>query len=357
MRNKTALLGIPLLAVSAAASAQSSVTLYGVIDTVFAVGKGSVSDKTQLTHSGNWTTRIGFRGTEDLGGGWSAGFVLEAGVATDNGAGFSTNTNNQPTGGAIAGIGGGQGLTFNRRSTVSLMGPYGELRVGRDYVPSYSPLNTFDAFGNAGVGTSISPLLGVTSASVAGIRASNSIGYHLPSRLGGFYGNAMVAMGENNKTGAATEDDGNYRGVRLGWAQGPINVAVSTGRIKMAAGDFRPGNIGASYDFGVARVMLQYIDERIGTVNAKGVQTGVEWRMGPGVLRASYGSYERKTGLNPKTTKTAVGYVHNLSKRSAVYATLVRVGNSGGANYALNGAVTGANASSRGMDIGITHSF
>ncbi|WP_439586812.1 porin [Hydrogenophaga sp.] len=353
MRNKKALLSLPLLALSAAASAQSNVTLFGVLDTLVAVGHGSVSNRTQLTHSGNTTTRLGFRGVEDLGSGWSAGFWLEAGVATDTGAGFASNVNNQPAAGP--GLGGAQGLTFNRRSTLSLFSPFGELRLGRDYVPTYSNMGAFDSFGNAGVGTSISALLGVTSSTPAGIRASNSIGYILPSGLGGFYGHAMVAFGEN--AAGATEDDGNYQGFRLGWAQGPINVAFATGKLKQLGNDSRPGNVGISYDFGNAKVAFGYANERLGTVKGEGIQTGVEWRVGSGLVRASYGDYQRKTGLEPKTRKLAVGYVHNLSKRTAVYGTLAHVSNRGGATYSLNGSVTGANASSRGIDLGLRHSF
>jgi predicted porin len=86
-------------------SAQSSVTLFGVVDTDLAIGRGSVADRTQLSNSGNATSRIGFRGVEDLGGGMSASFWLEAGLSTDDGQGNATNSNNQPsgTGAGVAG--------------------------------------------------------------------------------------------------------------------------------------------------------------------------------------------------------------------------------------------------------------
>jgi len=351
---KTALLGVPLLALSATASAQGSVTLYGVLDTLVAVGHGSLTDRTQLTHSGNTTTRIGVRGVEDLGGGWSAGFVLEGGILTDNGAGMASNANNQA---GAPSLGAAQGLTFNRRSTLSLFSPWGELRLGRDYVPSYSNMNTFDSFGNAGVGTAIMALLGVTSSTPAGIRASNSIAYHLPAgTLGGLYGNAMIAWGENAQ-GTPNEDDGDYQGVRLGWAQGPWNVAFATGKLKQLGNDSRPRNYGFTYNFGTVTYALGFADERLGGIKGKGIQTGVDWRVGVGQVRASYGSYKRETGLEPETRKLAVGYVHNLSKRTAVYTTFAHVSNKGGAGYALNGSTTAANQSSRGLDIGLRHAF
>src|SRR5215203_170812 len=150
---KKSLIALAVLAAAGAASAQSSVTLFGVVDATLAFGKGDVSDKTSLSNSGYNSSRLGFRGTEDLGGGMSASFWLEAGVNNDNGSGAATNLNNQPSGGAIAGIGGGQGLTFNRRSTVSLGGTWGELRLGRDYTPQFWNLTVFDPFGTNGVGT------------------------------------------------------------------------------------------------------------------------------------------------------------------------------------------------------------
>src|SRR5438270_211671 len=86
-----------------------------------ATGSGSVSSKTQLKGSGYNSSHFGMRGTEDLGGGLTANFALEAGVNNDNGSGQGTNTNNQPTGGT-----GGGALTFNRQSWLSLAGNWGE---------------------------------------------------------------------------------------------------------------------------------------------------------------------------------------------------------------------------------------
>ena len=177
---KKSLIALAVLATAGVASAQSSVTLFGVVDATLAFGKGSgvgSSSKTQLTNSGYNGSRLGFRGTEDLGGGMSASFWLEAGVANDDGAGVATNTNNQATGGAIAGIGGGQGLTFNRRSTVSLAGGWGELRLGRDYSPQFWNLTVFDPYGTNGVGTT--QTLKSSLGGPVTVRASNAIGYFL----------------------------------------------------------------------------------------------------------------------------------------------------------------------------------
>ena len=120
------------LACSGPALSQSSVTLFGIVDAAYSHGSGSIADRDQLTSGGNNSSRVGFRGTEDLGGGLSASFWLEAQFNADNGTGVATNLNNQAPSAGSASAGGG-GLTFNRRSTVSLAGSWGEVRLGRDY--------------------------------------------------------------------------------------------------------------------------------------------------------------------------------------------------------------------------------
>ena len=148
---KKSLVALAVLAASGAAMAQSSVTLFGIVDAGYAVGNGSISDKTSLRNSGYNSSRLGFRGVEDLGGGMRAEFWLEAGVSNDSGAAQATNTNNQ----AVTGLtsAGTQGLTFNRKSTVGLVGSMGEIRLGRDYVPSFNNLTVaMHPFGTNGVG-------------------------------------------------------------------------------------------------------------------------------------------------------------------------------------------------------------
>lgn len=357
---KKSLVALAILAAAGVASAQSSVTLFGIVDATVAHGSGSgvgSSSKTQLTNSGFNSSRLGFRGTEDLGGGMSASFWLEASVNNDNGSGANTNTNNQASGST-----GGGGLTFNRRSTVSLASGLGELRLGRDYTPQFWNQTVFDPFGTNGVGTNqtlISGLGGPTA-----VRASNSVGYFLPGNLGGFYGQVQTYMGENNQTGAATQDDGKGTGIRVGYANGPVNVAIATSSTSYATtatgGDIKSTNLGGSYNLGVAQVMALLTRDTVeSTVNVsgKGMLIGALVPMGAGQIRAAYSTYKTNTAAAPKSTKMALGYVHNLSKRTALYTTFARVSNSGGAAQALNGAVTAANARSTGYDFGVRHSF
>ena len=348
---KKSLIALAVLAASGAAMAQSSVTLFGIVDATYAYGSGSVANKSQLTNSGYNSSRLGFRGVEDLGGGMSASFWLEAGVNNDNGSGGTTSTNNQ----GASGVTGGGGLTFNRRSTVSLNGGFGEVRLGRDYTPQFWNLTVFDPFGTNGVGTTQtlnSSLGGPTT-----VRASNSIGYFLPGKLGGFYGQAQYYMGEN-LSNAANKKDGNGLALRAGYANGPVNVALAVSSTDYLTGDIKTANLGGQWDFGVAKLMGHYNRDRVsGGATGKGWLLGALVPVGPGEIRLAYSMYENNLAGTPETKKVALGYVHNLSKRTAVYATFARVKNSGGAAQALGGASISANESSNGYDFGIRHSF
>ena len=348
---KKSLIALAVLAASGAAMAQSSVTLFGIVDATYAYGSGSVSNKSQLTNSGYNTSRLGFRGVEDLGGGMSASFWLEAGLNNDNGSGVLTNTNNQ-----AATTTGGGGLTFNRRSTVSLNGGFGEVRLGRDYTPQFWNLTVFDPFGTNGVGATVThdaKLAGPT-----GTRASNSIGYFLPGNLGGFYGQAQYYMGENNSN-AANKKDGNGLALRAGYANGPINAAIAFSETKFLAGNIKSWNLGGQYDLGMAKIMAHYSEDKIsGGNDGKGFLLGGLIPVGAGEVRLAYSTYKIDTvGADPRTNKLALGYVHNLSKRTAVYATYAHLSNKNGASLALNNAQTGANSNSNGYDFGIRHSF
>jgi predicted porin len=348
---KKTLVAIAALAASVGAMAQSSVTLFGVVDATFAYGKAD-DKKTQLTNSGLNSSRLGFKGTEDLGGGMKAGFWLEAGINNDNGSLGTTNTNNQATGGT-----GGGGLTFNRRSTVSLGGNMGEARLGRDYTPHFWNQTVYDVFGTNGVGTTQtlnSSLGGVTT-----VRASNSIGYFTPGGLGGFSGQIQYYMGENSSLAANSKDGGGIS-LRAAYDNGPISAAFAYGKTKYLAGDVATTNFGASYDLGVVKLSGLYDQDKVsGGAKGKGFNIGLTAPVGPGEIRAAFSTYKTDALGTPKTNKFAVGYTYNVSKRTAVYTTFAHVSNKGGATQTLNGSAftTTVNGSSNGLDIGLRHSF
>ena len=438
---KKSLVALAALAVAGIASAQSSVTLFGVVDaTINGVsnktdqpvflgnvnglpifGTQSVTtSQTRLTNSGYNSSRLGFRGTEDLGGGLAASFWLEAGMNNDDGTGAAT----------------GGGLNFNRRSTVSLSGNFGEVRLGRDYTPTFWNDTVFDPFGTNGVGTNlISTANGFSSngARTGGfsannnyVRASNSVGYFLPPNLGGFYGQVMYSFNEKTSydPGGLTppgsvaivnnpalllipgnERAGRYGGGRVGYANGPLDVAVAYGQSTIAS-NFYAGttnnlntwNLGASWDFGVVKLFGEYSNAELKQESSTGFIAGVTnpfgWRnpgadgwllgatvpVGPGLIRIAYSAVNYKnTGslVNPanpflgfnddaKADKFALGYVHNLSKRTALYATVAYLNNKDGSDLVLGGPaffsssntiVTGVPKSSTGYDFGIRHAF
>ena len=366
---KKTLVALAVLAASGAAMAQSSVQLFGVVDAALTQASSAVNKKTQLTGSGISSSQLGFRGTEDMGGGMAAHFWLEAGLSNDNGTGGASNTNNQASGNTAA-TAGTQGLTFARRSTVSLSGAMGEIRLGRDYSPQFWNLTVYDPFGTNGIGTSrmfngAALIPGGTSGTM--VRASNSVswlwnhGKNATYAAGGagFHAAVQSYQGENASNAAGgTGDDGNGAGIRVGYNQGPISVAYGNSSTTFAAGKVQTSNLGGAYNFGVARVMAQTVTDKVGaTLQGKGQLMGVTVPMGGGTFKVANSQYETNAAGNPTAKQMAVGYVYDLSKRTAVYGTYARVTNSGGSATALGATTGSANGSSKGTDIGVRHSF
>lgn len=342
------------------ASAQSSVTLFGIADAVLTRGNGSVTDKTALGSGGLQSSRVGFRGVEDLGGGLKASFHLEAQFYIDTGEGQATNTNNQ-TSGTIAAPAGTQGMTFARRSTLSLEGQWGELRVGRDFSSQYRNRLELDPFGSAGVGA-IQPFVGSLGGPVS-TRASNMMGYYLPRGLGGVYGQFQYYLGES--AGTQPADDGTGVNMRLGYAWGALNVSASAARTEYTqtstTGDILTQNLGVQYQLGSVKLLTGVFRDVVYRANlplrGKGWTAGGIWALKAGEVRFALSEYGTDALSRPEARKLSLGYVHNLSKRTALYTTWARVSNSGGATFSLNGAATGPNRSSTGMDVGIRHQF
>jgi predicted porin len=339
-----------------AAHAQSSVTLFGIADVGIANVSTSGAHRTLVQSDGNTSSRLGFRGQEDLGGGLYAAFWLEGAIDIASGAGGTTNAGNQ--GSNI----GSSAFTFGRRSTVSLGGRWGELRIGRDYVPTFSNLTTvFTPFGTNGMGntgTLFYPVAAGGTTPRTNVRASNSVGYHLPSDLGGFYGTVMVASGNNPSTAGAKRDDGNYRGARIGWRGAGFNIAAATGHTDYATGDYTQSNVGVSYEFhNTVKLMYLWGRNKVGITQTTAQLVGIAWDVGPGEFRAEYARLKAK-GVASDATHTAIGYVYNLSKRTAIYTDYAIVDNKGaGTAFDVGIAVTTPGGTSRGFELGIRHAF
>ncbi|MBK6850035.1 MAG: porin [Burkholderiales bacterium] len=347
---KKSLIALAVLGASGAAMAQSSVTLFGIVDATYAIGRGDTSNKNQLTNSGYNSSRLGFRGSDDIGGGLKGSFHLEAGLNNDDGSGQATSNNNQAAPAADPVINGrNQGLTFGRRSTVSLEGSFGEVRLGRDYTPQFWSVTAYDPFGTNGVGTTQVLL---TDSSLTKVRASNSIGYLSPS-FGGVKVWFQTYMGENASTAAKA---GSGNAIRVSFDQGPISAAVAFSSTTTGAGTTsKTTNFGGSYDLGVAKLMgMVETVKNTGAVDFKGYQFGAHVPVGSGTIRASVSNGKRDAD---KTSKFAIGYVHDLSKRTSLYTTFASLSNKGAAAQALNGAATPAGGKSTGFDFGIKTSF
>jgi predicted porin len=367
---KKSLVALAALAVVGAASAQSTVTLFGGVDIDYQNLRQGGATVNQLGTSGLYSSRLGFRGTEDLGGGLAASFWLEAGVNPDSGTGQGTSLNNQ-TGAASTG---NAGLVFNRRSTLSLVSAsVGELRLGRDYTPTFWNLTVFDPFGTLGSGQATALQLGYfnqAGALATAVRSSNSIQYLSPGCADpvgctGVYGQLMYAFGENSSA-AANSKDGNTWAGRIGFAQGPFNVALAAGTTKLATGDVSQVNIGGSYNFGVATLIGQYDTDKKnftpalgGATNSKGWLLGATIPVGAGYIPLSYQTTKDNSAAGLKANKFAIGYVYNLSKRTSLYTTYSSISNKNGSALAgISGANSGfVNATWTGLDVGVKHSF
>jgi predicted porin len=345
------------------ALAQSNVSVFGAIDMALAHGSGSVSNQNQVASGYLAASRIALKGFEDLGDGLKAGFWLESGINADTGTGQFTNTNNQSTGGA-----GNGGLTFNRRSHVSLGGRFGEIRAGRDFVPQYLNIADFDPFDLSGTGGSQVLNSAITGPTL--VRASNSVSYLYGHGFnaaaigygpGGFTGSgfqlhAMYYLGEN-ASGAANSKDGTGYGVRGVYSTGNFTVSGAVGQTRYAAGNVRQNNAGASYDFGVVQLMGMVEWDKNAAVSGRGWLAGARVPAGVGAVRLAYSRYGTDAAGSPEARKWALGYVHPLSKRTALYTAAAHVSNDGPSAQALNGAVTAPGRSSRGFDVGIRHNF
>lgn len=352
---KKTFVAIATLTAAAGAYAQSNVTLFGVLDA--SVARISASSKvTGLATGDNTSSRLGFRGTEDLGGGVAAGFWLEGGVNVDSGSG-STN-------GAFG---------FERRSTISLISKsLGEVRLGRDKVPAYLNIETFDPFSDIGIGgLGASNLISGTAVGTPGgsapKRASNAVQYILPATLGGFYGQAMYAFGETSSA-AVNDKQGNAYSLRGGYQAGAINLALGYAEVRGGAAtvsggvDYESTTVGASYNFGIVKPMVQFVSEKGAGQKREVYELGATAPIGAGELRAAISTFRNKNVDNADSNKFAVGYGYNLSKRTQVYATVARVNNDGLAarGLAQSGLTSPTIAAGRnvtGYEIGVRHSF
>ena len=251
---KTKLLAAGIAALFAApAMAQSSVTIYGIADAgVMYVKNGGQDAKTKLVSGIADGSRLGFRGIEDMGGGYKAIFNLEARVELDTGRQQTGNLSSNPTFALTEGLNftvpaaaGGAAMAerlkagvqsalnpavnvnitnalFDRTSMVGLITPVGAVLLGRMYTPGYEVLNAGDVFESgtaAGWGGIVGGTGGLLTAGIA-IRSDKSIQYRmeLPN---GLKASAMYGTEKSGYIGMDKRSWGaNVRYVANGWDLG-----------------------------------------------------------------------------------------------------------------------------------------
>ena len=348
--------GLALALIAGGASAQSSVTLFGVADAGIRHSKtdgvGSVSSLVSGAFS---SSRWGLRGVEDLGGGMLASFWLESFLSLDTGA-------TTPEG-------------FQRRSTVSFAHrDFGELRAGRDYTPTHSSWSRMDPFGYVGVGsvqlyslsatgsTPVTAAFGTAPNTIQ--RASNGVAYFLPRNNLGFEGHAVYTF---NEGGTAANDQHKLVGGRLGWGSGKffVNAAYARTNNDRTQDKFEDKVLSASYDAGFVRVSggLRRFDYLDASQNNYLVAAVVP--LGVHDLKFSWNraDMEGRVGTtnidNDRSDQLAVGYVYNFSKRTRFYTTYAMIKNHGNSRFVVPGAPrsTASGQDSRGFEAGINHEF
>ncbi|WP_256080663.1 porin [Massilia sp. YIM B04103] len=361
---KKTLISIAVLgAMSSAAFAQSNVTIYGIVDAGIVAERGGKSGSVNKVTSGVANaSRLGFKGTEDLGGGLQALFVLEGGIKADTGE--------SDVSGSIA----------NRQSFVGLRSKEaGTLTLGRQYTPFYNALSQVGdpfAAGLAGTAKNLFPVAG------ANTRNSNAVVYATPA-YNGVSAEFFYGFGEKSNNSAQRQV-----GASLNYSNGPLNARLAynnrnnddqpvlggpvaekdTGRNTLLA---------VNYDFQVAKAFFMYSDNKglnsaalANTTNPYGTAVvpvastksadaliGVTVPVGgAGKFIASYINKNDKTNLNQDANQWALGYTYDLSKRTTTYVAYAKIKNKNGAGYTV-GNNSEAGTGDKAFNIGVRHSF
>jgi predicted porin len=345
---KKTLIAMAVLAASGASFAQ--VTLYGVTGGQFqsqeattvstaAIDRGTITE-TKTDGFGNvaaiGSSRFGMRGTEDLGGGLSANFNLEASVGVADG---TTSANSQ---------------LFNRQSWAGVSGGFGAVRLGRSTTPYYETIGLSDPFATTGLST-----IGVDNQTPSG-RASNSLFYTSPN-FGGFTANALYGTWDTSTN--TTPNETTNTGLSVGYSAGPLAVSLGFGDAEVVGtttGETDGQALSATYDFGVAKVFAGYAQTEARSDTAVNsyiendeLNIGVTVPMGAVTLLAGLGRNSRTTVITGAEIAAGtgdgndwvLGAYYNLSKRTVAY---VKAGVIGEFDFG---------AETTGSAIGIRHAF
>ena len=386
------LIALAIAAISAApAFAQSNVTIYGRVDYGYmsrggdSGGINTRGTKTEMAGGMQAGSRIGFKGSEDLGNGLKAIFEVEQGLTTD-----ATNSAAAGTAGVFS--------SLNRHSYVGLASDkYGTFVGGRLDGVRYGIFNGYDAFAGGSAGN-FTQMTGQVD------RADNAIAWISPKFGGGFtvvlahsrdVGGQEVA-GSQSTVGAvpggvkANTSDGRLYTIAGKYANGPISLDLDYETVRpehkgalaanggTGAGTTVVWTIAGSYDFGMVKVRALYDHhdtDAAGFAKTALVRNLVDyddWFISASVpygnflFKATYGAInddrnatERGVALQGDATKWGLGMNYSLSKRTNVYLDYGQINNDRTANYALSTAANagGVGYGTSGWNLGLAHNF
>jgi predicted porin len=315
---KKSILALAVLgAFAGTAFAQTSVTVYGVADLGIARTQNAATPAartTQMSGNGmmnNGNSRLGFRGTEDLGGGLKASFQFEQGINLETGA---TET-----------------PTYQRNANMSLGGTWGTFYMGRGLSTGFFAIAAYELTGAANYSV-LANQFGFTG----GTRNNSEFRYTSPNFNGFTAAVGHIIDVDNATADAETAINVIYRG-------GPIAAGLAYARLGAPAanGDDTAWSLGGSYNFGAFKVVASYHDPEGAS---KGFTLGGATTMGPVSLVLDVA---RQTGTGIRHTDYLVEAKYSLSKRTTAYAAFLREG-------APNTAV---GAGSNNIGIGVRHNF
>ncbi len=350
-RNAMALAAMGLFA-AGTASAQSSITMYGIVDAgvEYVSHAGPNGSVTKLVSGGKNTSRWGLRGSEDLGGGLKAIFNLESGISIDDGK-LDTD-----------------GTLFDRRATVGLSGGFGQVVFGRTFTTTYDFMLPFDPMGYA------PNYSWATSATATGgrkdglfSRASNAIRYD--GKFGGFKLGGTFAFGEV----AGDFKSSSKYDVGVGYSAGGFAAALTWDRQNGAGGSTTPADptdyiqgihAGASYDFGALKLYAGYRNyKREFTTNAASLRSDMYWGGASYDFTPAFTLYGAvykqniKGGTDADPILFSVRGQYALSKRTLAYLSVGYAKAKDGNNVSLSRDLIGYANNQVGVTAGLQHRF
>ena len=351
--NKSRIACAALVALAGAASAQSSVTAYGRVDLGLVVDDGVGGKTVRLSSGVAKGSQLGFKGTEDLGGGYRAAFQIETGYCADSAIAGGL-TPGGPGGEAVGSTNfcSGSNQFMGRQARMELSGPFGSLNAGRQFALGYITMLRTDPFlGTAGqMNNIIDP---------SGFRLNNSVRYATPV-VAGFGASVDVAFGELTGNWRGSRETGGSVDYDLGDAHAHViyykldnaNGVGSAKQNLMLAG---------TYDFGFVR-LHGLAQKTTGAPTGKARLDTLAWMLGvslpigAGRLQASFVEGDDRTAADKDANQLAIGYLYALSRSVSLYTAYGRIRNQHGALFYVGNA-TDAGAGNRSFNLGMAYDF